>query len=104
MGPMQSAVRIIAKRALRAFWEKHPNAEAPLLAWYRTVQHEDWNTPAKVKARFPRASIIGDSRVVFNIRGNHYRLVAKIDYRHRIVFVRFVGTHADYDRIDAREV
>jgi len=99
-------VRIIAKRALRAFWEKekHPNAEAPLLAWYRTVQHEDWNAPAMVKARFPKASIIGDSRVVFNIRGNHYRLVAKIDYRHRIVFVRFVGTHADYDRIDAREV
>ncbi len=97
-------MHIIAKRTLRKFWESHPNAEQPLLAWFRTVEHEDWDTPAKVKARFPKASIVGDSRVVFNIRGNEYRLVVHVHYPSRRVYIRFVGTHAEYDRIDAREV
>lgn len=97
-------MRIIARRTLREFWESHPNAEDPLLSWYRTVRHADWDTPMQVKTSFPKADMVGNNRVVFNIRGNHYRLIAKIDYQYRIVFVRFVGTHADYNRIDAREV
>ena len=97
-------MHIIAKRTLREFWESHPNAEQPLRAWYRTVQQEDWDTPAKVKARFPKASIVGDNRAVFNIRGNDYRLIVQINYPYRKVYVRFVGTHAEYDRIEAREV
>ena len=97
-------MRIIAKRTLREFWERHPDAEEPLLAWYREVEQEDWDSPDKVKAKYRNASIVGDNRVVFNIKGNHYRLVAKVNYPHRIVYVRFVGTHAEYDRIDVEEV
>ena len=97
-------MRIIAKRTLREFWELHPDAEEALLAWYREVQKEDWDTPAKVKAKYRIASVIGDSRMVLNIKGNDYRLVVKINYSYRVVYIRFVGTHAEYDDIDAEEV
>ena len=97
-------MRIIAKKALREFWERQPAANGPLLAWYREVEHEDWATPADVKAKYGSASIIGSERVVFNIKGNDYRLVVRINYAYRIVYVRFVGTHADYDRVDVKEV
>ncbi len=75
-----------------------------MLAWYREVQQADWDSPARVKARFPKASLVGDSRVVFNIKGNEYRLVVRVNYRYRVVYIRFVGTHSEYDRIDVREV
>lgn len=97
-------MRTIAKRTLREFWQRYPDAEEPLLAWYREVEAEDWDTPAKVKAKYRNASIVGDNRVVFNIKGNDYRLVVKINYRYRVVYVRFVGTHAEYDAIDVEEV
>jgi mRNA interferase HigB len=97
-------MRIIAKKALREFWECHPDAEEPLLAWYREVEQGDWDTPAKVKEKYRSASIVGDNRVVFNIKGNDYRLVVKINYPYRVVYIRFVGTHAEYDRIDVEEV
>ena len=97
-------MRIIAKKALREFWERQPPAKGPLLAWYREVEHEDWATPADVKAKYGSASIIGSERVVFNIKGNDYRLVVRINYAYRIVYVRFVGRHADYDRVDVEEV
>ena len=97
-------MRIIAKSALREFWVLHPNAQEPLLAWYREVEKEDWDTPSKVKAKYRTASIVGNNRVVCNIKGNKYRLVVKINYPHRVVFIRFVGTHAEYDKIDAEEV
>lgn len=74
-------MRIIAKRALREFWERYPNAKEPLLAWYREVKQENWDTPAKVKAKYCNASIVGGNRVVFNIKGNDYRLVAEINVR-----------------------
>lgn len=97
-------MRIIAKKALREFWERHRDAEEPLLAWYREVEHEDWDTPAKVKEKYRSASIVANNRVVFNIKGNTYRLVVRVNYRARIVLIRFVGTHAEYDRIDVKEV
>jgi mRNA interferase HigB len=97
-------MRIIAKKALREFWERHRDAEEPLLAWYREVEHEDWDTPAKVKERYRSAGIVGNNRGVFNIKGNSYRLVVRVNYRARIVLIRFVGTHAEYDRIDVEEV
>jgi mRNA interferase HigB len=97
-------MRIIAKKALRDFWERFPGAEEPLLAWYREVEQEDWDTPAKVKEKYRNASIVGNNRVVFNIKGNDYRLVVRINYPYRVVYVRFVGTHAEYDRIDVEEV
>jgi len=97
-------MRIIAKRTLREFWERYPEAEEPLLAWYREVEKQDWDTPAEVKAKYGGASIVGDNRVVFNIKGNDYRLVVKINYPYRVVYIRFVGTHAEYDAIDVEEV
>ena len=97
-------MRIIAKRALREFWSRHPDAEEPLLAWYREVKQADWQMPAQLKERYPSASIVGDNRVIFNIKGNHYRLVVRINYPHRVVYIRFVGTHAEYDAIDVEEV
>ena len=97
-------MRIIAKRTLREFWERHANAEEPLLAWYREVQKEDWDSPAKVKEKYRGASIVGGNRVVFNIKGNNYRLVVRINYPARIVYMRFVGTHAEYDAVDVKEV
>lgn len=97
-------MRIIAKKTLREFWGLHPDAEEPLLAWYREVQKEDWDTPTKVKLKYRTASVIGDNRVVFNIKGNDYRLVAKVNYPYRVVYIRFVGTHAEYDGINAEEV
>ncbi len=97
-------MRIIAKRMLREFWERNPNARDPLLAWYREVLKEDWDRPAKVKEKYRSASIVGGNRVVFNIKGNDYRLVVMIHYPARIVYVRFVGTHVEYDAIDVGEV
>ena len=97
-------MRIIAKGTLRAFWTSHPDAEEPLLAWYREVEKEDWSQPAQVKEKYRSASIVKGSRVVFNIKGNDYRLVVKINYPYRVVYVRFVGTHVEYDAIDVKEV
>lgn len=97
-------MRILSKKALRRFWERYPDAKDPLLAWFREVEQENWDTPAKVKAKYGNASIVGDNRVVFNSKGNAYRLVVKINYPYRIVYVRFVGTHAEYEKVDAEEV
>lgn len=97
-------MRIIAKGTLRLFWEEHPNAEEPLMAWYREVEKEMWATPAEVKQKYRTASIIRGSRVVFNIKGNDYRLVVKINYAYSVVYVRFIGTHEEYDNIDVEEV
>jgi mRNA interferase HigB len=96
-------MRIIAKKTLREFWIRYPDAEDPLLAWYREVEKEDWSKPSQVKDKYRSASFVGD-RVVFNVKGNDYRLVVKINYPHRVVYVRFVGTHKEYDEIDVKEV
>ena len=97
-------MRIVAKRTLRAYWEKEPRAEQPLKSWHAITAKADWSSPADVKSTYARASIVGNDRVVFDIGGNRYRLVVRFDYTHRIGFVRFVGTHAEYDRIDASTV
>lgn len=100
-------MRVIALSTLRRFWEGkagHADAEQPVLAWYRHALKADWSTPADVKRDLQRASILRDGRVVFDIAGNKYRLVVKINYQHRVVYVRFLGTHAEYDRIDAQTV
>jgi mRNA interferase HigB len=96
-------MRVIAKKTLREFWTRHPDAEGPLLAWFREVEKEDWDSPARVKERYPAASFVGD-RIVFNIKGNRYRLVVRVSYPFRLVYVRFVGTHEEYDDIDVKEV
>ena len=97
-------MRISARRALRECWERHPDAEQPLRAWYHDTRRADWRSPADVKRVHANASIVGENRVVFNIKGNKYRLVVAINYAHRICFIRFVGTHQAYDRIDAATV
>lgn len=97
-------MRIISKRTLRLCWEAVPETEIPLRAWYDEVADADWDTPAAVKAQFRNASIVGGNRVVFNIKGNRYRLVTKINYPYRVMYIRFVGTHAEYDRVDVETV
>ena len=97
-------VHVIAKRTLRQFWERHADAREALEAWWAQAAGAAWDSPADIREMYPTASFLRDSRVVFNIRGNHYRLVAKVQYQSRLVFVRFVGTHAEYDQIDAETV
>lgn len=92
-------MRVPAKRTLREFWEKHPDAESALRAWFCEAEHADWSNPAEIEARFPSASVVTRQHVVFNVCGNRYRLVAKIHFPTRIVLVVFVGTHAQYSRI-----
>jgi mRNA interferase HigB len=95
---------VISKRRLREFWSRVPQGKEPLLAWYADARTADWALPDVIKRRYPNASILSGNRVVFNIGGNKYRLVVRINYPYRVVYVRFVGTHAEYDRIDAESV
>lgn len=100
-------MRVIALSTLRAFWEGksgYADAREPTLAWYREALAADWRSPADVKRQFGTASILRDGRVVFNIGGNKFRLVVWINYSYRVVYVRFIGTHAQYDRIDAQTI
>jgi mRNA interferase HigB len=97
-------MRVIAKRTLKAFWEHEPTAKAPLESWYAEAKYAEWSSPADVKAQYGTASILQDGRVVFNIGGNKYRLVVWINYDFFTIYVRFVGTHKEYDAIDAQTV
>ena len=97
-------MRIISRKALREFWEKHPDAEQPLRAWYANVKRANWQTPADVKSDYRTASFLAKNRVVFNIKGNRYRLIVAIHYQYGSIYIRFVGTHAEYDRVDALTV
>jgi mRNA interferase HigB len=99
-----NAVRVIAIKSLRDFWERQPEAEQPLRAWVDELRQAAWTQPADIKARYAAASILKSRRVVFNIKGNDYRIVAAIAYRMGVVYVKFVGTHAEYDKIDADTV
>ena len=94
-------MRIISPRALREFWEKHADAERPLRTWYTLAKRADWKTPSDVKTDYRNASFLKNNRVVFNIKGNSYRLVTAIHYQSGIVYIRFVGTHDGYNKIDA---
>ena len=100
-------MRIIALSTLKAFWENDhacQDAKEPGLAWYRHALKADWGSPIEVKVSFRSASILRDGRVVFNLAGNKYRLVVWINYPYRVVYVRFIGTHAQYDDIDAQNI
>lgn len=97
-------MRIIALSTLRAFWERHPDAEVPLRVWYALASRAKWKTPADIKAAYRNASFVADSRVVFNIKGNDYRLVVAVRYDRGLMYVRFVGTHRQYDKIDAATI
>jgi mRNA interferase HigB len=97
-------MRVIARKTLREFWNNHSDSESVLKAWFWEAQHSQWKSPADIKKKYPHASILPDNRVVFNIKGNTYRLVVKINYDYGQVFIRFLGTHAEYDKIDATTI
>lgn len=97
-------MRIIAFKTLREFWARHPPAEMPLRGWYTEVSHADWKTPVAIKAIHRNASFLPNNRVVFNIKGNDFRLVVAVRYTQGLMFVRFIGSHAEYERIDASTI
>ncbi len=96
--------RILSKSTLRQFWENYPDSEQYLKTWYDTAMSSDWKTPIDVKKSYANASILKDGRIVFNIKGNTYRLVAKINFEKQWIFIRFIGTHNEYDKIDANKI
>jgi mRNA interferase HigB len=97
-------MRIIAKATLREFAERHPRAAGPLWAWCALAERATWKSPADIKATLANASIVGSDRAVFNIKGNDYRLIVAFDFEKEIAFVKFVGTHEEYDEVDAATV
>lgn len=90
--------------ALKRFWARHPAAEQPLKAWVDEARHAKWSVPQDIKNRYASASFVGSNRVVFNIKGNDYRLIVAVAWRFRAVYIKFVGTHAEYNRVDAATV
>ena len=97
-------MKIVSVKVLREFWVQFPDAEQHLKAWVDEVKKADWNQPADIKEKYRNASILKNRRVVFNIKGNDYRLIVAVNYRFGIAYIRFVGTHAEYDRIDATQI
>ena len=97
-------MRVFSFSRLREYWTEHADAEEALREWYRDADRADWSSPQDIRDAYANASFLPGNRVVFNIRGNNYRLVVRINYPYRQVYVRFVGTHAQYDRIDAETI
>ncbi len=97
-------MRVISIKILRDFWKKHKKAEQALRAWYFEAKKANWIKPSEIKENYKSASIIGDNRAVFNICGNTYRLIVKINYKYGMVYIRFIGTHSEYDKIKAEEI
>lgn len=97
-------MKIFSRGTLRDFWEKHANCEQQLKIWYRETEKSDWSSIQDLKREYPSASILKNNRIVFNIKGNDYRLVAKFNFEYQLCWIRFIGTHAEYDKINANEI
>ena len=97
-------MRIVALKTVRFFSQKHADCKLALEAWVAEVKGSNWKSPLDIKKHYPSADILPDNRIVFNIKGNRFRLITKVHYNTEIVFIRFIGTHADYDKIDASQV
>jgi mRNA interferase HigB len=97
-------MRVIAKGTLRLFWEKHADGEQQLKSWYKETKEAIWQNPQDIKHEYPSASFLADNRIIFNIKGNHYRLVVRINYDFGVVWIRFIGTHTEYDKINASTI
>lgn len=97
-------MRVIAKKILREFWEKHPDSEDQLKTWFKEASKAHWSSPNDIKNDYSHASNLKASRIVFNICGNKYRLIVKINYQREWIFIRFIGTHSEYDKIDAENI
>lgn len=93
-------MRVISRKSLKEFWIKHPQAENPLKAWFAETEKALWNTPQDIKVHYRSADFLKDNKVIFNISGNKYRLIVKVNYSFKIVYIRYVGTHKEYDKID----
>ncbi|MBW8050351.1 MAG: type II toxin-antitoxin system HigB family toxin [Cytophagales bacterium] len=96
--------RIFAKSTLRTFWENHADSEQYLKTWYDTAMNSNWKVPNDVKKIYANASILRNSRIVFNIKGNSYRLIVKFNFEKQWAFIRFIGTHSQYDKVDANNI
>ena len=97
-------MRIIAKKTLREFWKAHADSEQQLKSWYQETSNAEWKGPNQIKLEYPSASFLAGNRVVFNIKGNHYRLIVKVNYDYQIVWIRFIGTYTEYDKISAKTI
>lgn len=97
-------MKVIAVSTLRRYWARHPDLEQPLKAWYDEARHAAWITPQDIKKSYASVSFVGRNRVVFNIKGNDYRLIVAVAYRFQAIYIKFIGTHAEYDRVDAATV
>ncbi len=97
-------MRVIARRTLREFWKEHADCEQQLKSWYREMEKAHWKNINELKSEYPSASILKDNKIVFNIKGNKYRLIVKINFDFQISWILFIGTHAEYDKINANEL
>jgi mRNA interferase HigB len=97
-------LRIIAKKTLRDFWEVHEDSKQPLKTWFKEIKNAKWDDVHAIKKEYPKASILRDNRIVFNILGNRYRLIVRINCDYQIVWIRFIGTNSDYDKINANKI
>jgi mRNA interferase HigB len=97
-------LRVIAKKILRDFWVRHNDCEQQLKSWYKESSKAEWKNTKDIKKDYTTASFLNDNRVVFNIKGNKYRLIVRINYDYQIVWIRFIGTHGEYDKIDATKI
>jgi len=97
-------LRVISKKILREFWEVHPDCMQQLKSWHQEMDSGRFNSPADIKIKYPSASLLANDRIVFNIKGNNYWLIIKILYKHQMLWIRFIGTHTAYDKIDATKI
>ena len=97
-------MRVIAKKILRDFWEKHNDCEQQLKSWFQEAEKGNWITSIHIQNEYPNSRIIENNRVIFNIKGNNYRLIIKVNYKYGMIWIRFVGTHAEYDKIDPKTI
>lgn len=97
-------MRIISKKILRDFWETHADSKQQLKSWFQETTNATWKTPNDIKKEYPSVSFLNNNRIVFNIKGNSYRLIVRINYNYQMIWIRFIGTHAEYDKINANEI
>ena len=97
-------MRIISNKILREFWQNHSNAEQPLKAWHSRTKQARWKSADDVKKDYRNASFVANNRIIFNIKGNNYRLIVSMNYMYQLIYIRFVGTHKEYDSVDAKNV
>ncbi|HXR83512.1 MAG TPA: type II toxin-antitoxin system HigB family toxin [Hanamia sp.] len=97
-------MRVIAKKVLKEFWKEHSDCEQQLKSWYQESSRAKWKNSNDIKREYPTASFLANNKVVLNIKGDHYRLIIKLNYEYQIIWIRFIGTHAEYDKINAEKI